>query len=133
MAEGARRNPPPEANPLRVLVEIGFMGGRAGARDRTDALAGRARGRRQPPASLSRGSNVSKACCRSGWGRQAASTKSRPWPPSREDEGLLPAGAPMVLSAGGSAFFDRVGERFAAVAFGRPVLQDSALGLLSYP
>ena len=40
-----------------------------------------------------------------------------------EAEGLLPAGGPLILSAGGSAYFDRVGERFAAARFGRPLLK----------
>src|SRR5690606_31703911 len=40
-----------------------------------------------------------------------------------EIESLLPSGAPMVLTAGGSAFFDRVGERLGAVRLGRPVLR----------
>ncbi|MBN9310217.1 MAG: amino acid aldolase, partial [Devosia sp.] len=38
LAEGARRNPPPVGNPLRVLVEMGFVGGRAGARSRDTAM-----------------------------------------------------------------------------------------------
>ena len=42
---------------------------------------------------------------------------------SAESEGLLPTDRAIVLSAGGSAFFDRVGERFAAVPLRRPVLR----------
>ena len=38
LAEGAKRNPPPAGNPLRVLVEIGFLGGRTGARTREQAM-----------------------------------------------------------------------------------------------
>ena len=34
LAEGAKRHPPTRGNPLRVFVEIGFIGGRAGARSR---------------------------------------------------------------------------------------------------
>ncbi len=34
-----QRHPPPPGRPLRVLVEIGFPGGRTGARTRDDALA----------------------------------------------------------------------------------------------
>jgi D-serine dehydratase len=33
-------------------------------------------------------------------------------------EELLPAGRPVILSAGGSAFYDRVGERFGPAVFG---------------
>ncbi len=39
LTEGAVRNPPPTDRPLRVLVEMGFPGGRTGARTRDDALA----------------------------------------------------------------------------------------------
>ena len=44
--------PPPAGNPLRVLVEIGFMGGRTGARSRDGGARGRPRHRRHPGLAL---------------------------------------------------------------------------------
>ena len=123
LAEGARRNPPPETNPLRVLVEIGFMGGRAGARNSRRMLS-RSHARSPQRSGLAaRGVRVfRRSAAGPGWAdgliEEVAAIAA-----IANDEGLLPAGAPMILSAGGSAFFDRVGEKFDAVSFDRPVLQ----------
>ncbi len=41
----------------------------------------------------------------------------------RDEMGILPDRRPLVLSAGGSSFFDRVGERFARFSIKRPLLK----------
>ena len=122
LAEGARRNPPPEAKPLRVLVEIGFMGGRAGARNRTDALAV-ARSVAATSGLALAGFECFEGLLPDPAGADGLIEEVAAIAAIANDEGLLPAGAPMILTAGGSAFFDRVGERFGAVSFDRPLLK----------
>ncbi|WP_274627376.1 alanine racemase [Arvimicrobium flavum] len=122
LAEAARRNPPPSGNPLRVLVEAGFHGGRTGARTREEAMA------------LARKVAVTPGLQLGGF---ECFEGVLPTPQAADgliddvaelarlaiDEGMFAAGAPVVISAGGSAFFDRVGERFDRVSFSRPVLR----------
>jgi len=122
LADGAQRNPPPAGNPLRVLVEIGFVGGRTGARSR-DAAMQVARA-----AVAADGLTLGGFECFEG---------VLPTPAAADGliddvaalaqmalaEGLFDPAQPVVVSAGGSAFFDRVGERFNAVHFGRPVIK----------
>ena len=122
LAEGARRNPPPETKPLRVLVEIGFMGGRAGARNRTDALAV-ARSVAATSGLALAGFECFEGLLPDPAGADGLIEEVAAIAAIANDEGLLPAGAPMILTAGGSAFFDRVGERFGAVSFDRPLLK----------
>jgi D-serine dehydratase len=122
LVEGARRNPPPAGNPLRVLVEMGFAGGRTGVRSREGAIE-LARAIAAAP-----GLELAGFECFEGM---------LPTPETADvliddvaamallalKEGLLQSDAPVVISAGGSAFFDRVVERFDLVAFPRPVLR----------
>lgn len=122
LAEGAKRHPPTRGNPLRVFVEIGFMGGRAGVRSRTDALAV-ARSIAATP-----GLTVAGFECFEGLLPDAASADGLIEEVAAiaglaNEEGLLAPGEPMILTAGGSAFFDRVGERLRAVSFDRPLLK----------
>ena len=122
LAEGAARLPPPADRPLRVLVEIGFPGGRTGARTRADALAV-ARAVAGTPGLALAGFEcfeglLSNAPAVDDFLDEVVATAA-----SAEDEGLLPQGASLILSAGGSAFFDRVGERFGAAALRRPMLR----------
>lgn len=122
LAEGARRLPPPADNPLHILVEIGFPGGRTGARNRDIAsdLARRVAGHPGlqlagfecfegllPTPDLAEGlvSDVVELA------QQAIA------------EGLFVPDSPVIVTAGGSSFFDRVGERFDREHFGRPVLK----------
>lgn len=122
LAEGARRNPPPAGSPLRVLVEIGFIGGRTGARSRDAAME------------LARIVAATEGLALGGF---ECFEGLLPTPQAADgliddvaalsrlalDEGLLPDDGPIVLSAGGSSFFDRVGERFNRVNFQQPVLR----------
>lgn len=122
LADGARRNPPPNDNPLRVLVEIGFAGGRTGARSPDEALA------------IARDVVATPGLALAGF---ECFEGLLPSPREADDlidqvatmagvalaEGLFDAGSQIAISAGGSSFFDRVGERFDRVAFSRPVLR----------
>ncbi|BCP52073.1 hypothetical protein K32_06900 [Kaistia sp. 32K] len=122
LAEGALRNPPPAENPLRILVEMGFPGGRTGVRSRAGALE-IARAVAAAP-----GLELAGFECFEGM---------LPTPETADgliddvaetalmalEQGLYASPAPMVISAGGSAFFDRVVERFNRVAFPHPVLR----------
>ena len=122
LAEGAARLAPPAGNPLRVLIEIGFTGGRAGARTREEALeVARA-------ISATPGLAVAGFECFEGLLPDPKSVDTfieevAAIALMANEEVLLPADAPMILSAGGSAFFDRVGEKFDGVPFDRPVLR----------
>ncbi|WID96745.1 alanine racemase [Bosea vestrisii] len=119
LAEAAGRER--TANSLRILVEIGFMGGRTGARSQAEALAvARA-------VAASPGLRLSGFECFEG-------LLSEPKAADRLlDEVVVTAAAaeaedllgpePMVLSAGGTSLFDRAGERFNAASFARPILK----------
>lgn len=121
LAEAARRAPPPAGNPLRILVEMGFMGGRTGARSRDEALAiARAVGG-------AAGLQLAGFECFEGLhsGTAAADLlldEMLDVALAAEAEGLL-GPEPMVLSAGGTALFDRVGEKLNAAAFSRPIVK----------
>lgn len=122
LAAGAERNPPSPDNPLRVLVEIGFPGGRTGARSRNLALDIANAVATTPGLALAgiecfegvlpdvdaAGALVDEVIAT---GRAVVAAD------------LLPDGAPLILSAGGTAFFDRVGERLRPVELDRPVLR----------
>jgi D-serine dehydratase len=105
-----------------VLVEIGFAGGRTGVRNREDAL------------------NVAQAIAAAPGTALAGIECFEGLLPDRDaaadlvdevvavgrmvvDEGLLAEEAPMVLSAGGTSFFDRVGERLRPVEMARPLIR----------
>ncbi len=122
LAEGAQRLPPPADRPLRVLIEVGFRGGRTGARTRAEALAV-ARTVAAAPSLALAGFECFEGLLPDAPTVGAFLDEVVATAGSAEDEGLLPAGAPLILSAGGSAFFDRVGERFGAAAFRRPMLR----------
>jgi D-serine dehydratase len=122
LAEGARRNPPPTDNPLRVLIEIGFSGGRTGARTRDEALAV-ARSVAAVPGLVVAGFECFEGLLPDPVAVDGLIEEVAAIAAIANEEGLLPMGAPMILSAGGSAFFDRVGERLANVSFDRPLLR----------
>lgn len=113
--------PPPADNPLRVLVEMGFRGGRTGIRSREAAL------------------DVARAVAAAPGVALAGIECFEGLLPDPDAAGrlvdevvalgravlelrLVPAGTPLVLSAGGTAFFDRVGERLRAVV-DQPVIR----------
>jgi len=121
LAAAVKRAPPPPGNPLRILVEIGFMGGRTGARSRDEALAiARA-------VSGAAGLQLAGFECFEGL-HSATAAADRLLDDliavalSAEAEALL-GPDPMVLSAGGTSLFDRVGEKLNAASFARPVLK----------
>ncbi|MCF3934591.1 alanine racemase [Acuticoccus sp. M5D2P5] len=121
LAEAAQRMPT-GGNPLRILVEVGFTGGRTGARTEAGALA------------LARTVAATDGLALAGFEcfegllptpdeaaeLVAAVTRSAE---AATRENLFPADVPVIVSAGGSAFFDRVGERFAALSLDRPLLK----------
>lgn len=121
LADGAKLQPPPAANPLRVLVEIGFAGGRTGARTREEALAvARAVG-------AAEGLQLAGFECFEGLhsltaGADRLLDEVIGVAIAAHAEGLL-GEEPMVLSAGGSSLFDRVGEKLNAASFARPVVK----------
>ncbi|GAB5374806.1 MAG: amino acid deaminase [Acuticoccus sp.] len=122
LAEGARRRPPPADNPLRVLVELGVNEGRTGARTLDDALEV-ARAVAGTPGLMLAGFECFEGILPDTAAVDAFLDMVVEAARAADGEGLLGADAPVVLSAGGSAFFDRVGERFAAAAFEREVLK----------
>jgi D-serine dehydratase len=113
--------------PLNLLLEIGHAGGRTGCRDQATALAVARAVKAGGPALVLRGVE-----CFEGLIHQAT-------PEAEEDEirALLDrvaaaAGAcaqedlfgpgPVILSAGGSAFYDLVAERFKGIRLGRETM-----------
>lgn len=122
LAEGAARNSLPSGRALGVLIEIGFEGGRAGVRlpEAAMVLA------RQVAATP--GLRLAGFECFEG----LLPTTDRvddlldgvaALAEAADAEGLVPDGAPLIVTAGGTAFFDRVGERFNDANFTRPVLK----------
>jgi D-serine dehydratase len=118
-AEGAQRTK--AARPLGVLVEMGVAGGRTGLRDRSAALAV-ARAVAKAP-----GLSLAGIECFEGIlsdipavDRLLDDVLAVATAAAKED--LFAKQAPIVLSAGGSAFYDRVGERFAMADFGGRLL-----------
>ena len=108
-------------NPLRIFVEIGFMGGRTGARTREEALAvaravAGAPGLRLAGFECFEGLHSDTGNADRLLGEVVAVAAAA------ENEGLL-GPEPMVLSAGGTSLFDRVGEAFNAAAFKRPIVK----------
>ncbi len=108
---------------LGVLVEMGVPGGRTGTRTRTQAMdVARA-------VVASAGLTLTGIECFEGILPDAAAVDAMlddvlAVANEAVDAGLFPAGKQIILSAGGSAFYDRVGERFEGAAFGdHPVLK----------
>ncbi|EKF18514.1 alanine racemase [Nitratireductor pacificus] len=122
LADATRRNPPPPGNPLRILVEAGFTGGRTGARTRAEALA-LARGIAAMPGLQLAGFECFEGVLPTPQAADELIDDVAALASAALDEGLVAGEAPVVISAGGSSFFDRVGERFDRVSFSRPVLR----------
>lgn len=122
LAQAAAAAPPPAGNPLRVLVEVGVAGGRTGARDAASALAV-ARAVAAAPGLALAGVECFEGILpdADAAGRLVDAVVALAC--AIEAEGLFDRGRPLVLTAGGSAFFDRAGERLGAADFGRPVLK----------
>lgn len=122
LADAARRSPPPSGNPLRVLIEAGFPGGRTGARTQGEALA-LARAAAAMPGLRLAGFECFEGLLPTPQAADELTDDIIELTRLSLSEGLFPDDADVVLSAGGSAFFDRVGERFDLASFGRPVLR----------
>jgi D-serine dehydratase len=115
LAQGARRNPP--ARPLGVFVEMGVPGGRTGTRTREEAVAVARAVVATPGLSLT-GIECFEGILPKTEEVDAMLDDVLAVAAAATGEGLFPPGAPVVLSAGGSAFYDRVGERFGPAVFG---------------
>lgn len=122
LAEGARRAGG-AGRALGVLVEMGVPGGRTGARTREEALAV-ARAVVAAPGLALTGIECFEGILPDTQAVDAMLDDVLSVAASAVAEGMLPPGGPVVLSAGGSAFYDRVGERFGPAVFGdRPVIK----------
>ncbi len=115
LAAGARRAGVGPA--LGVLVEMGVPGGRTGARTREEALAVARAVASSPGLALS-GIECFEGILPDTIAVDAMLDDVLAVANTAVSEDLFPAGAPIVISAGGSAFYDRVGERFGPASFG---------------
>ena len=108
------------ARPLQVLVEMGVSGGRTGARSVADGVALCRAVAAQSPAIALRGVEAFEGIL--GTGDRVAALLDDIVAVAREAEaGRCFAPGPVLLTAGGSAFFDLVSERFARAALSAPV------------
>lgn len=125
LAEAARRIAP--GRPLQVLVERGIVGHRAGCRSDNEALAvGRAAARAFPYISL-RGvegfEGVLSGACRSDAELRVAELLDGMISSAiRMNAEKLFAEGPVILTAGGSVFFDIVAEKLGSSVIGRETL-----------
>lgn len=123
LAEAARAEPP--GRPVQVLLEVGMTGGRAGARDLAAALAVARAVKEAAPLLALRGVEGFEGIVDAG--DEAAA--------ERQVAGFLDflvavagacaaefAAGPVILSAGGSMYFDMVAERFGEADLGRETL-----------
>ena len=120
-AEVRRRRP---GRPIELLLEIGFAGGRTGARTDAEAVEIAEKIRAEPGLRLRgiagfegliRGDSPALAAerVRTFLGLMAKTAEDC------AERGLF-AGEPVILSAGGSAYYDLVAEAFSKVDLGRP-------------
>ncbi|MCL4187139.1 MAG: alanine racemase [Rhodobacteraceae bacterium] len=122
LAAAATAAPPPADNPLRVLVEVGVAGGRTGARDRAAALAVAQAVAAAPGLALA-GVECFEGILPDAPAVDRLVDEVVAVARAVDAAGLVAADRPLVLTAGGSSFFDRVGERLGAAGFDRPVLR----------
>ena len=121
LADGAGRTG--ATRPLGVLVEVGAVGARTGARTRDEALAVARAVVAAPGLSLT-GIECFEGVLPDTAGVDALLDEVLSVAHGCATEGLFVSEGPIVLSAGGSAFYDRVGERLGPVRFGgREVLK----------
>ncbi|MBL8589318.1 MAG: alanine racemase [Methylobacteriaceae bacterium] len=107
---------------LGVFVEIGFLGGRTGARDPALALEV-ARAVARAPGLALRGVEAFEGLLSDMAAIDRVLGTIVETARAGVAEGLFAADGPVTLSAGGSAFFDRVGEAFRAAEIGAPTQQ----------
>jgi D-serine dehydratase len=120
LAAGAERRGTNRA--LNVLVEIGAVGARTGARTRDEALAV-ARAVAAAPGLALAGIECFEGVLPDVPAVDRLLDEVVAVAQGCAAENLFAPDRPIVLSAGGSAFFDRVGERFGDAGFGRAVLK----------
>ncbi len=118
LAAGARRTP--DANPLRVLVEVGAMGARTGVRDVEGALAV-AKSISTTPGLVLAGVEAFEGVLPGSAAVPAFMTRIVETTRAIDALGLFTSD--IVLSCGGSAFFDLVALGFQSIALSRPVLR----------
>ncbi len=115
LAAGAARTK--GASPMGVLVEIGVAAGRTGARSFAEAMAV-ARAIAGAPGLRLAGIECFEGILPDTAAVDRLLAEVLAVAEAAASEGLFPAGQPIVLSAGGSAFYDRVGEQFEAAKLG---------------
>ena len=122
LADGAQRAGTLR-QPLGVLVELGFPGGRTGARKKEDAVD-LARLVAKTPGLELRGIECFEGMLSNTTAVDALLDDVLSVAEAVCAEGIIEPGRPVILSAGGSAFYDRVGERFENARLGnRPILK----------
>jgi D-serine dehydratase len=109
LADGAARAG--LARPLNVLVEVGVPGGRTGARGREAALEV-ARAIAAAPGLALAGVECFEGILGDVVAVDALLSDVLAVADAAAREGLFPGTGPVILSAGGSAYYDRVGELF---------------------
>ncbi len=130
--EGVRRltqaaSARPLGRPIGVLVEIGYAGGRAGCRDVDQALAVARAARSAGPYLAVRGVEGFEGLHQSLPGAEGVAQVTRfletivEVARQADSEGLF-ASDEILLSAGGSAYYDLVAEIFGAVRLSRPTV-----------
>lgn len=124
LAREARRRRAPGGRPIQVLVEGGFGGGRTGCRALSTALTVARAVRDAAPHVALRGVEGYEGII-SGTSSAETTTRVRAFLDFLVDiaidcakEGLFAPG-PVILSAGGSSYFDLVAERFAGQGLGQ--------------
>lgn len=117
LAAAARRAPP--ARPLKVLVEVGPMGGRTGARTTEQALDV-ARAVAAAPGLVAAGVEAFEGVLTEADAVDAFLDGLVATARAIAAENLFGSDE-VLLTAGGTAFFDRIGPRFADADLGRPV------------
>lgn len=112
--------------PLRVLLELGFPGGRTGARSPEDAIAvARAIAAEHPVLELP-GTAAFEGLIGRATPEETATAVTEflgfvaDTAVAADREGLFKGTAPIILSAGGTAFFDLVVDRFSSLKLSRP-------------
>ncbi|MBN8996130.1 MAG: amino acid deaminase [Rhizobiales bacterium] len=111
--------------PLRVLLELGFPGGRTGARTSADAIAvARAVAAEHPALELAGVAAFEGLIGRATPEETAAAVNEflgfiADCASTADGEGLFKGKAPIILTAGGTAYFDLVVDRFTALKLSR--------------
>lgn len=120
LAEGARRAGTNRS--LSVLLEVGFPGGRTGCRDVASAMAVAEAVARTPGLSLA-GIEAFEGLLKNAEQVDAFLERFAETAQQAAARGLFRKDGPIVVTAGGSAFFDRVARRFGELRLPGPMLR----------